>query len=241
MIRLAVWFLLTFFLAVAHAGKTELHIVSLALSPYSYEQDGKLTGLAYDLGNALAREAGLTAQNRQVRVVRAVEELSLGRADMVLMLPTPEIEEVADNLGPLLLMQTVVLGRRGMDYRCAEDLRGRTVASFRGARYDERVSPENGVTIYPTTNYLHSLKLLLGGRVDAVIGPRIGLMYTIRENHLSLDRFGEPLMLSDKQACVFVSRKVDPEVARRLREAMARMKREGTAEKIRASYDPQYR
>ncbi|BDQ33964.1 substrate-binding periplasmic protein [Pseudodesulfovibrio portus] len=215
--------------------------MSLALSPYSYEQDGKLTGLVYDLGNALAEEAGLTAQNRQVRVLRAVEEIALGRADMVLMLPTSAIEKVADNLGPILSLETIALGRRGADYRSVEGLRGRTVASVRGTRYDERISPENGITIYQTTNYLHSLKLLLGNRVDAVVGPRFGLMHTIRENGLPPERFGEPLVLNVTQACVFLSKRVDPEVARRLRAAMVRMVREGKAERLCFSYDPQYR
>jgi ABC-type amino acid transport substrate-binding protein len=241
MLRLAVCFLLTLFLVAAIAGKTELHIVSLALSPYSYELDGKLTGLVFDLGNALAEEAGLTAQNRQVRVLRAVEEIALGRADMVLMLPTSAIEKVADNLGPILPMETIALGRRGADFRSVEELRGKTVASVRGTRYDERISPENGITIYQTTNYLHSLKLLLGNRVDAVAGPRFGLMYTIRENGLPPERFGAPLLLNTNEVCVFLSRKVDQEVAWRLQEAMVRMELEGKTERIRFSYDPQYR
>jgi len=241
MLRLSVYLPFYLFWAVASAGAGELHIVNLALAPYSYEEDGKMTGLVHDLGNALAEEAGLTPRNRPVRVVRAVEEIGLGRADMVLMLPTGAIEKVADNLGPIFPMETIVLGRSGSGCRSVEDLRGKTVASVRGARYDNRISPGNGIAIYSTTCYLHSLKLLQGNRVDAVVGPGLGLMYTIRENGLSRDRFGEPFVLNVNNVCVFLSRKAAPEMAGRLRAALARLKSTGAVQGILTLHDPQYR
>lgn len=234
--RILLTLLMVFFAVPAESG--ELRIMDLALAPYSYEEDGRVRGLLHDLGDALAREAGMTPRGRLVRLVRAVEELSMGRADLVLMLPTEAVMKVADDLGPIFGLETVAIGRRGANFRTVEALRGRTVAAIRGARYDARISAENGIIVSPAQNYLHAFKMLLGNRVDAVIGPRFGLMFTVREAGLPADRFDEPLSLSTVQVCVFVAKRSGPELAERLRKALARLRSNGTVEAVLARYAP---
>ena len=218
------------------AGGRHLRIVSLAQAPYAFEQYGKTVGVLFDLGNALSLEAGLTPLNQPLRLARAVEEISSGRADMVIMLPTREIEAVARNLGPLLTVESVALGSKGVVFDSIENLRGKAVASLRAAVYDERISKENGIKIYPTKDYVHGLKLLLAKRVDAVVGPKVGLEYAIKSNGLDREQFGEPLVLSVNSVCVFLSKGIGGKTAEQLRAALVRLKDSGTVEGIVTGY-----
>ena len=221
--------------AVATGGRS-LRIVSLAQAPYTIEQHGKTEGVLFELGNALSLEAGLTPLNQPLRLARAVEEISSGRADMVIMLPTREIEEVARNLGPLLIVESVALGSKGVVFDSIDNLRGKKVASLRAAVYDKRISEENGIKIYPTKDYVHGLKLLLAKRVDAVVGPRVGLEYAIKSNGLDRERFGEPLVLGANPVCVFLSKGIGWKTVEQLRAALGRLKGSGAVARIVTRY-----
>jgi len=213
-----------------------LRIVILRQAPYGYMLDGKPTGLAYEIGSAIAEEADLTYENRLVSLQRGVEEISQGRADMIIMFPSPAIEKVASNQGPFLPMETVILGRAGSDFNSFEDLSGKSVATLRGAKYDARLTVENNITPLPTKSYLRGLKQVLDKSVDAIIGPKFGLDYIIKINALSREQFGSPLVLQVVHAGVFVSHGAHAGVSRKIREAMGRLRKKGLVEALLAKY-----
>jgi len=218
------------------AFAADLKIVTVDLPPYGYTMDNAPAGLTFEIGNALAREAGLNPVNRIARLQRGVEEIANGRADLVIMLSTPKVKEVAIALGQVMPMETVVMGHSGVPLGAPEDLIGKTVASVRDARYDNRISDNSGVTLYPCKNYLHGLKMVAGKRVDAIIGPRLGLLHSIRDNGLSRQDFGEPLILRKTFATVFLSRKAPAEYWDRLRQALRQIKVNGTADELIGKY-----
>lgn len=218
------------------AVASNLNIATIDLPPYGYVKNGAPTGLTFELGNAIAREAGLIPMNRIARLHRGVAEVGDGRADLIIMFPTPTIEAVALNLGQVLDMETVVIGRPGTKLCSPDDLHGKTVASVRDAKYDNRISGDSEITLYACKSYLHGLKLMLAKRVDAIIGPKLGLYHTIKTNDLPRQEIGEPLVLSVAHATVFLSRKAPAHYAHRLHEAIKRLKANGTIDKLVRKY-----
>nr|WP_321260907.1 transporter substrate-binding domain-containing protein [uncultured Pseudodesulfovibrio sp.] len=206
------------------------------LPPYWYQDEGKTIGLCGDIGNAIAEEAGLVAKNIEGRLHRGFEEMKMGRADMFILLASPEAEAVGINMGLLFHEESIVISMAGKEYFSLEDLVGKKVASIRGARYDARISKENGVIPCPAKTYLQCLKMLMGGRVDAVLGPRLGLIYTMNENKLPQVVFAKPLVVSQAPVTVYVSRKAPLSLVKEIKRALQRLMENGTVARIRAKY-----
>lgn len=223
-------------LTASVATAESLRIVTIALPPYGYIENGIETGLTYELGNRIAQEAGLDPINNILPFARSMEEVVSGTADMVIMFPNQTINANAKNLGSILPMETVIFGRADSTYRSLKDLHGKTIASVRGAEYDDRITKKNGMILYLTDNYTQSLKMLLAGRVEAVIGPKLGLYYTARKNKYPKHAFGTPLVLSTRQGCVFISNKAPETLAKKILDAMDRIRKNGTVTMLLEKY-----
>ncbi|MBI9078575.1 MAG: transporter substrate-binding domain-containing protein [Pseudodesulfovibrio sp.] len=231
----------TVMLAVSPAWADTLRIVTVSLPPYGYTDKGKDTGLSYELCNLIAHQAGFESENRIVPLSRAMEDIATNKADMILMLTNPKISTCATHLGQLLDVETIILGRADSRYRSLKDVRGKTVATVRDAKYDARISKENGFILYPTTNYSQSLKMLLAKRVDAIIGPKLGLYYTARMNNYPRQAFGDPLILSTTKASIFISDKTTDNVSKRISAAMTKIRNNGSAHRLMEEYASQLR
>ena len=214
-----------------------LNIATINLPPYGYIENGQPTGLNYELANIIAKEAGYTPNNSIVPLARATHYIETGRVDVVIMFSTPFIRAHADNLGLVLPMETVVLGCADTIIDTLQDLSGKTVATVRGAKYDDRISKINDIVLYPTRNYTQSLKMLLSRRVDAVIGPILGLSYTAKKNNFPKQGFGTPFILSTAQGNLFFSKKSSStNKKQRLRKAVKRLRENGTMQRILNKY-----
>lgn len=219
------------------ASAERLNVVTVALPPYGYVEQGEPVGLTYDIGDALTEEAGYKPNNRIVPLARAMSLIEAGTADIVIMFPNPDIEQAAENLGLVLEMETVVLGRADTRFRSLRDVRGKILASVRGARYDARISKKNGMVVYPTESYSQSLKMLMAGRVDGVVGPRLGLFFAAREVGVPAQAFNEPLHLSQTRSCLFLSkRSATPEKRKRLQKALDRLRSGSDLERLKGNY-----
>ncbi|BCS89427.1 substrate-binding periplasmic protein [Pseudodesulfovibrio sediminis] len=223
-------------LSVTPALSDPLRIVTLEQVPYGYMEDGSPTGLLYDIGNAIAEEAGLAAENRFVNLERGIEEIIAGRADIIIIFPNPRIRAVAKNLGSILHLETVILGSAGSDFSSIGDLAGKSVASLRGAQYDARLSHIESITVLPIKDYIYGLKMVANKRADAIVGPIYGLEHSMKANGLSRALFGTPLVLHELHANVYYSIHGDAERASKVRAAIACLKQDGVVDALLAKY-----
>lgn len=213
-----------------------LRIVTLNLAPYGFAENDAIHGIAHEICVAIAQEAGFTPEESLGTIGRGVADLSTGHCDALIMLNSPEIEEVSLNLGSVFPVETVLIGLRTLPLRSLEDAYGKKVAAVKDARYDPRINDENGFVIYPTDGYAHSFKMLMARRVDLVIGPKLGLMHTARKLELPRSALGEPLVLSSMHAYLFVPRDMAVEKVRRLEKARQRLLDDGTIQGILEKY-----
>lgn len=236
-VRLIQFLLLCAVVLTASSALAEnLRIVTIKLPPYGFMEDNTPMGLNYEIGNELARMAGFEPNNRIVPLARGMEEIAAGSADMIIMFPNPKIDANARNLGMILPMETVIVARAGTVVRSLRDVRGKRVASVRGAKYDDRVTKESGIILYPTENYSQSLKMLLAGRVDAIIGPKLGLYFTANKDNIPKQALGKPLVLSIREGSVFISNRTPGSTAQRIARAMAELLKNGKIQQLLDKY-----
>ncbi len=189
-----------------------LKIVTIDLAPFGFlTEEGQKTGMLYEMGNQIAQEAGFTYENRIVPFARLIEELSTGRADAGIFLHSRENEKLAVKVANIFTLKNIVIGLKGTAFKSLNDLHGKTVATVRGAIYDEAFTADTAIIKYETTDYQQSLRMLVHKRIDAVIGPEIGLMFTAKMSDYPKETFGDPLVLNTKETWLQFSRKTAEE------------------------------
>jgi len=218
------------------AAAESLRIITVSLAPYGYLEHGRIVGLSHEVGMAIAQETGYEPSEILGSLSRGVHDLSTGEGDILIMIPTSEVEGVGINLGPMASVEIVAMGRVRQPLRSVEDVRGKTVAVVRKARYDERMSKANGMNEFPVDDYAYSLKMLMAQRVDFVLGPRLGLFSAARQLKLPRKAFGKPLMLATMQACLFVSPHASLEKIEKIKQARNRLLENGAIQQILDKY-----
>jgi len=228
-------FLIALFLAVSAAAEP-LRLATAALAPYGRAEGGAIAGLAHEVGTAILEAAGFEPVETLVPLADAVAVLTGGKADVFIAVPTPELEDHAENLGGVFPYETVVLGRLEQPLRTLQDVRGNILAAVGGTVVDERISKENGILLHPTHDFEHSLKMLMAHRVDFTVGPKLGLFYAAQQLRLPRKALGKPLSLSSGHFSLFAAKAVPGEILDRLREALHRLLDDGTISSIEENY-----
>ncbi len=224
-------------LLAAPALAGSLRIAVPSLPPYGYLEGQQPTGLFFDLISAIAKRADFEPDNAILPPDRIVAAMASGKVEAAIMFPDLGIGSVAENLGEVLSMETVVLGRAGTVLRSRKDLPGKRLAMVRDSGCNGGLSKRDGIIPIPVTTYDQALKLLLASQVDGVIGPEPTLLFCAGRNNFPRQALGKPLVLARTDAHLFLSGKAaTPEKRLRLRNALAGLQKDGTVAALMANY-----
>jgi polar amino acid transport system substrate-binding protein len=197
--KIFILFVICFFPAPNTAISESIRIVTPEMPPFGfYTEDKKSSGILYEISNQIAEEAGFSYSNRIVPFARLIWELESGMADFGIFLVSKENEKIAIKVAPIIPLENIVVGMKGMTIPSLESLHGKKVATVRGAKYDEAFTQDDAIKKYETSNYEQSIKMLVNHRFDAMIGPAMGLYFTAKRLGYSRNNFGVPLVLNTK-------------------------------------------
>jgi ABC-type amino acid transport substrate-binding protein len=223
-------------MSAAPVRAAELRAVIPDTAPYGFTRDGQPAGLAVELARALAAGAGCTVRLTMAPRASALRALNSGTADMTLLVGGPDTGHGLTNLGPAASSRFAVIGRSGTRLRTPGDLRGKTVATVRGAPEDPRLSTRGGVVVKPVADSTRCLKLLLAGQVDGAAGERLTLLQAAEALHLPPKALGDPLLLSPVPVDLVVSAGLDAILTARLTATLKRLTENGALQIIAGRY-----
>lgn len=222
---------LLLFASPAMAGKLRLAVPDLP--PYGKSCAEGPGGLFAELGRAVAEAAGLEPEIIVLDMERIAPAMAAGKVEAALLFPGPDIGALAENLGRVVAVDIVAVGRAGTVLRTRRDLAGKRVAVVRACRCDGGLSRRDGVTPLPATDFSRALKLLLAGQVGAAVGPRSAILAAVDSANRTRRILGKPLVLSRTGAHLFLSsREASPEMRQRLAKALTRLREKGTLDEI---------
>ncbi|WP_207264249.1 transporter substrate-binding domain-containing protein [Desulfovibrio sp. Huiquan2017] len=227
-------FVLSAFPALAQARA--LRIVSPELGTCGSLKEGRPAGFCLELGDALARTAGMEPVNLFVPLARGVEEIHAGTADMIFMPQQADIVELAEDIGTVRPLTMVAWGRVETPLRTVRDLVGKTVAVVRGSRRELDLARSLKFIPFPCKNHELGFRMLLAGRVDAVLGSLHGLTGEVQRIGLRRRFLGDPLVLERNSLRAYVARRLPEAVRARLKKALARLVGDGTVARLRSRY-----
>lgn len=220
------------------AAPAALKFVTISLVPWgAVDAGGHLSGIFIDLAQQIGRVSGLRVDNHVAPNARAQALVASGQADLMFALKSDYLQRAAQAIARVDLGEIIVVGRAGSDFRSREDLHGKVVGQIRGADYDAAFTADSAIGKRDTTSFEQSLQMLMVHRLDAVIGSRLSLFYTLRQMGLRRSQLGQPLMLGRGEAWLYYSdKRYDPAVAATLRRALAELNREGAVRSLVQHY-----
>lgn len=200
-------------------------------------EDGQVTGLHYDTMKRIVEEAGFAFEAELAPFARVLKQIETGEADLTCMFQNESINKFAIIIVTRSSNRNVVFGHAGTSYARLEDLHGKVVANIRGANYGDDFNNDAKIKKYWTSGYSQNLEMFARNRVDAVVGPELGILYTAKGMGLSFDMFGKPLVLNVKEDYIFLSKKsATDDIVAKLKKAAERLREAGVFEDIQRAY-----
>ena len=201
--------------------------------PFSYVNDDmSVTGFDIEVGEAIAKELGLKPVPKRIKFKGIVEGVKTGRADAAVASHTineQRSKHVAFST-PYYYSGPQIFVRPDSDIETAEDLKGLEVAASKGSTYaDTAAKYAKSVKTYDSD--ITALKALSSGRHDAVITDFVTGAESIKEG---FEIEGRQLIERSEQAVVLPQD--NPQLLKRVNEALENLRQDGTLAKISKKY-----
>lgn len=222
-------------LSVARAEHPWLVYCGDDFPPYSWaDAERKPCGLDVEITVAILKRLAVPFRIEQMVWSRALASLDQGVPDLLFQLvPTPERFEKYRMVGPIREGQTVFAVRTDSPYRfdSLDDLTGLVIGTGRRFSYLPEFDQATHFTRDPAPSDQLSLRKLVSGRVDMVVGDRLALGWKAKqEGLLSSIRFlPKPLATVPRYIALPRDR---AEKADRMRVALAALQAEGSIDAI---------
>jgi polar amino acid transport system substrate-binding protein len=201
--------------------------------PFSYLKDDlTMTGFDIEVGEALAKEMGLKPVQKRMKFKGIVEGVKTGRADIAVASHTinPARSKHVLFSTPYYYSGPQIFVRPDSNIKTVDDLKGKEVAVAKGSTYADTASKyTDNVKMYDSD--ITSLKALSTGRHDAVITDFVTGKSAAQEG-FKIE--GRQLIERSEQAVVVPQD--NPQLLKRVNEALENLRKDGTLKKISEEY-----
>jgi polar amino acid transport system substrate-binding protein len=221
---------------------SRLAMYTMEQVPYGYiEKSGKTSGVLFEILEQIIVESGLEKKsginNKLVPTKRLVLELAGKENACSLLADDSNTRKHFDLVEPIgYEFQAGVLPRSGIILVNYESLKNKTLAVPLGIEFFEKFDTDKELLKMTPPTYLHGVRMLKAGRVDAVVGPISNLLYLAKaEGMFQLD-FGPPLVFRRSHVHLACSTGLDKGIRRVLKQAVINLKLAGSIQKTLDKY-----
>jgi polar amino acid transport system substrate-binding protein len=238
---IALFSIISVLLLSACEEKTTVTVLtSSGYEPYEMiDTNGNLTGFDIELMEALAEEAGIKIEWKDVAFEGIIASLQSGQASIAIagISPTPERAEMVDfsdiYYNSALGLTNVIISDQASNITSLEDLEGKIVSAQLGtvqATFLESVKDEYNFTVDLRDNNTQIVEEIKAGRIDALI-VEVLISESILEQNSSLISVGFESALDDAQGNAIAFSKGSPYVEI-FNEALQTLIENGTVEAL---------
>ncbi|WP_313235832.1 transporter substrate-binding domain-containing protein [Sporosarcina ureae] len=199
--------------------------------PFSFEEDGTLTGFDIEIGNALAEKMGLEANPVTNPFETILQGLVGNKFDAIIgsMAYTKERAKQADFTEPYYYSGGMIfVAKDNNEITSPEDLNGKKIGVVAQSTYEEPAKELSDDIQYYSSDVVALKDLTVTGRLDAVITADI-VGYEAIENGFEIKEVDKPMWVEQPSVAV---NKENPELTKALDEALQKMIDDGTYEEI---------
>jgi len=234
-------FILPFALS-AKENNSYLSMYTMEQVPYGFvEQSGKTSGVLFEILEQIIVESCLEIKselrNKLVPAKRLVLELTSKDNACSLLANDSNTRKQFDLVEPIgYEFQAGVLPKAGLILVNYESLKDKVLAVPLGIDSYERFDTDNELLKMTPPTYLHGVRMLKAGRVDAVVGPISNIMYLAKVEGMSQRDFGTPLVFRTSHVYLVCSKGIDKEIRNKLKQAVINLKLSGSIQMTLKKY-----
>lgn len=147
-------------------------------APFSFHQEGKLTGYDIEVVNEIAKRLGLTVEYKETQWDGMFAGLNAKRFDLIAnqVSPNPERAKKYIFSQPYNVSRAVIVTRADNDQiQSFADLKGLRAAQSATSNYTE-LARAAGATLVTVDSLAQNLELVKQGRVDATVNEQIAVL-----------------------------------------------------------------
>ncbi|MCH4172019.1 MAG: transporter substrate-binding domain-containing protein [Lactobacillus sp.] len=208
-------------------------------APYSYRENGKLTGLEVDLGKAVAKKLGVKAEFVPTQWDSLIAGLGSKKFDMVLnnITVTPERQKQYIFSTSYIYSKSVLITKKdNTSIKSIEDVKGKKLAEGTGTNNAD-TAEKFGAEVTPSNAFENSLALVRQGRVEGTINSREAYLAYSKENGAKDLKY--QLIPTDKVPAAKISamfNKQSPALQKKVNQALKSLRADGTLTKLSQKY-----
>ncbi|CAH0418321.1 transporter substrate-binding domain-containing protein [Periweissella ghanensis] len=207
-------------------------------APYSYRDNGKLTGFEVELGQDIAKKIGVKPVFVPTKWDSLIAGLGSGRYDVILnnINKTPQRAKVYAFADPYIYSRYVLISR--------SDEKGlKTLASIKGKKLVEGTGTDNfnvatkyGATVVPNGDFPTALGLIRQDRVAATINSREAFLAYAKSNPTSDLKYVDLSKTLAPTAVQPMLNKQSPKLLAKVSAAIKELRQDGTLTKLSEKY-----
>ena len=168
-------------------------------------EGGDLKGASVDFALALGKELDHPFDIDVAPYHRLLKDFEAGRIDYTFFLEDQK-PDGAIPVVKLIDVDIVVVGRSGLEINRVEDLQGLRVGKIRGALYSDKLMlGQQGFECIEIHSYRQAIDLLKKGRLDAILGTPLPIVYAAKDMGVHLDFFGDSFLFDQKAAWIYTT------------------------------------
>ncbi|UDY23171.1 transporter substrate-binding domain-containing protein [Nocardioides sp. Kera G14] len=169
----------------AGSGSSKLVVATEGTyAPFSYQENGKLTGYDIDVAKAVAKKAGLTFTFKQTQWDSIFAGIDAGRFDAVANEVT-----INDDRTAKYLMSTpysvstgvLVVAKDNTDITSFDDIKGHTAAQSLTSNWADEAK-KAGAKIQPVNEWALAADAIATGRVDLAVNDKLAVLDYLKKN-----------------------------------------------------------
>lgn len=234
--------------ASAGSGSEEVLIARVnEFHPFSFQENGEWQGIHIESYRALAKEANIKIEFRNIPWSRAMKDLTNKPIMIAQLTPTPERKKIMHFIGPHDREEMIIgMSKEHLNYEIKklDDLAalcritGRKIVYqqdvFYSKEFNERIEGDSEFSKYfeRRVSYDTVMKMVEMGRILGFLEEKPALLYRIKNKHSSDSVAIHPYVLSSSDVYFGVSKTVSDSIVRKLYEANERLLSNGTYKKI---------
>ncbi len=230
------FFLLT---GLAHGQSDSYVVFTEELAPVHYTENGKLSGIATEIVQAIFQEAGLRADIRSYPWKRTYQNALQNKDAFIYTINrTPEREELFQWIGPILPKRTYLYrlrSREDIEVTETADLKKYTTVVILGYALTRTLASQGLRTdkeLIVTRTKKNQMQVFLKGRADLITGNEYTLARAMQNTGRSLADVVPVLLMSEKGYYLAANRQVNPELVERLRLANVKVQQRGLVQRV---------
>jgi len=206
--------------------------------PYGYvDKNGKTSGVLFDILEQIILESGLELTNELAPTKRLEFILTTKNNGCTLLADVPNIRKNLDLVEPIdYELKVGVLPKVGVTLVDYASLKEKVLAVPRGIDFDEKFDNDIELLKVNPPTYLHGVRMLKAGRVDAVVGAISNIMFVAKVEGMFQDDFSAPLVFATNHVHLVCSKDINKGIRKKLKQAIISLKSKGSIQETLDKY-----